>query len=180
MIDDMSETFPFTSSGTQWSAFTDRVMGGVSSGSISREVVQDRTADVLRGKVSLANNGGFVQMTTNLALDPAKSDTVDASDYDGIELDVIYQGESEKSNFNVHLRNPACARQFSSYRATFELPVDTWTTIRLPWSEFVGYGPGCESTPFDASSLGRIGLVAIGKEMDVFLGLGGLRFYSVI
>jgi len=78
------------------------------------------------------------------------------------------------------LRNPACARQFSSYRATFELPVDAWTTIRLPWSEFAGHGPGCEDTPFDASALRRIGLVAIGKEMDVFLGLGGLRFYSVI
>lgn len=101
VIDDMSETFPFTSSGTQWSAFTDQVMGGVSSGSISREIVQDKTANVLRGKVSLANNGGFVQMATNLAKDPSKSETVDASDYDGIELDVIYQGEGEKSNFNV-------------------------------------------------------------------------------
>lgn len=97
----MTETFPFTSSGTQWSAVTDTVMGGVSSGSISREVLDDKTANVLRGKVSLANNGGFVQMATNLALDPATSDTVDASDYDGIELDVLYQGEDEKSNFNV-------------------------------------------------------------------------------
>jgi len=97
----MTETFPFTSSGTQWSAFTDQVMGGVSSGSISRETVEDKTANVLRGKVSLANNGGFVQMATNLALDPSKSETVDASDYDGIELDVIYHGDDDTSNFNV-------------------------------------------------------------------------------
>lgn len=84
--------------------------------------------------------------------------------------------------FSQHfsLRSPACTRQFSSYRATFETPADTWTTIRLPWSEFVGHGPGCEDTPFDVSALRRIGLVAIGKEQDVFLGLGGLRFYSVI
>lgn len=101
MIDDISETFPFTSSGTQWSASTDQVMGGVSSGSISREVFQDRNANVLRGKVSLENNGGFVQMATNLALDPSKSDVVDASDFDGIELDVIYQGKDETRSFNV-------------------------------------------------------------------------------
>ena len=101
VIDDMSETFPFTSSGTEWSAFTDRVMGGVSSGSLARESIQDRLANVLRGKVSLANNGGFVQMATNLALDPAQSETVDATDYDGIELDVMYQGTDDKSDFNV-------------------------------------------------------------------------------
>lgn len=78
------------------------------------------------------------------------------------------------------LRNPACTRQFSSYRATFEIPVNTWTKIRLPWSEFMGYGPGSETTPFDAKALRRIGLVSIGKEMNVCLGLGELRFYSVI
>lgn len=101
MIDDMSEPFPFTSSGTEWSAFTDQVMGGVSSGSISRETVEGHVANVLRGKVSLANNGGFVQMAANLALDPSKSETVDASEFDGIELDVIYKGEGDTSNFNV-------------------------------------------------------------------------------
>lgn len=101
LIDDMTDDFPFSSSGTQWSAFTDTVMGGVSLGSLSRERLEGRTANVLRGKVSLENNGGFVQMATNLALDPSKSPQVDASDYDGIELDVMYQGESEKSSFNV-------------------------------------------------------------------------------
>jgi hypothetical protein len=179
IIDDLSEPFPFTSSGNEWSAFTDAVMGGKSSGSMSRETVNGQAANVLRGKVSLANNGGFVQMATNLALDSV-SDTVDASDYDGIELDVIYQGDEETSSFNVHLRNPACTRQFSSYRATFEIPVNTWTKIRLPWSEFTGYGPGSETTPFDAKALRRIGLVSIRKEMNVCLGLGELRFYSVI
>jgi hypothetical protein len=39
-------------------------------------------------------------MATNLALDSV-SDTVDASDYDGIELDVIYQGDEETNSFNV-------------------------------------------------------------------------------
>jgi hypothetical protein len=44
----------------------------------------------------------------------------------------------------------------------------------------MGYGPGSETTPFDAKALRRIGLVSIGKEMNVCLGLGELRFYSVI
>lgn len=94
-----------------------------------------------------------------------------------------YEPRSSLSPFAflfTSLKNAASQRQFSSYRATFEIPQGTWQTVRLPWSEFDGYGPGCESAPFDASSLRRIGVVAIGKEMDFCLGLAGLRFYSVI
>ena len=34
VIDDLSEPFPVTSSGTQWAGFTDQVMGGRSSGKV--------------------------------------------------------------------------------------------------------------------------------------------------
>jgi hypothetical protein len=94
VIDDMTEIFPYTSSGTEWAGFTDRVMGGVSSGSISRETLEGKTANVLRGKVSLAKNGGFVQMATDLSLD-LDAGAVDASEYDGIELDVLFQEGDE-------------------------------------------------------------------------------------
>lgn len=102
IIDDMTETFPATSSGTQWSGFTDRVMGGRSDGNLAREHYNGREANVLRGHVSLENNGGFVQMATNLALHQAESDTVDASSYDGIELDVLCKAKHEDhAQFNV-------------------------------------------------------------------------------
>ena len=45
-------------------------MGGVSSAILTREPsFHGRTANVLRGRVSLENNGGFVQMAANLAKD---------------------------------------------------------------------------------------------------------------
>jgi len=82
IIDDLSETFPFTSSGNEWSGITDQVMGGKSNGSLTREDdIGGKTANVLRGKVSLANNGGFVQMATDLALNPSSSPFVDASNF---------------------------------------------------------------------------------------------------
>jgi len=197
IIDDMTDTFPYTSSGTQWSGITDRVMGGVSSGSITREesVVgsssddgeaaheSTKVANVLRGKVSTANGGGFVQMATDLSLDPSTSVYVDASEYDGVELDVLFKGDGndKPEHFNIHLKNAASERQFSSYRATFGVDTPgTWQTILVPWSEFVGHGPGCQDTPLDTSTLRRIGVVAIGREMEVYLALGGIRFYSVI
>lgn len=76
-------------------------MGGVSSGSLAREhEFHGRTANVLRGRVSLENNGGFIQMATNLITDPADS-SVDASDYDGVEIDAICEAEDSHESFNV-------------------------------------------------------------------------------
>lgn len=101
IIDDMTEPFPTTSSGTQWSGFTDRVMGGRSDGNLAREHYKGRDANVLRGHVSLENNGGFIQMATNLA--QQADDKVDVSSFDGIELDVLCksQDNEQAQMFNV-------------------------------------------------------------------------------
>jgi Complex I intermediate-associated protein 30 (CIA30) len=83
-------------------------MGGISMANLAREVFDGRTANVLRGRVSMANNGGFIQMATNLA--PFSSDysssrkTVDASRYDGVEIDMQNfndEVEGQTENFNV-------------------------------------------------------------------------------
>ena len=51
----------------QWRLVTDAVMGGVSRGTISREIVDGREAIRMRGEVSTENNGGFLQITLDLA-----------------------------------------------------------------------------------------------------------------
>lgn len=101
VIDDLTEEFPITCSGTQWAGITDRVMGGISSGTLAREEYQGRMANVLRAHVRLDNNGGFVQMATDLALNPAERSTVDASNFDGIEAELYYDGKEEQEYFNV-------------------------------------------------------------------------------
>jgi hypothetical protein len=101
VIDDMSDPFPFTSSGSQWQGITDRVMGGVSNGSLSREDIGGKSANVLRGNVSLENGGGFVQMATDLSSDPSAGVFVDASSYDGVELEVYCEGRDVEESFNV-------------------------------------------------------------------------------
>ena len=77
---------------------------------------------------------------------------------------------------HTSLKDSSCIRQFSSYRATFELPKGQWTTVRLPWSEFNGFGWGAVENLLDHSALRRLGIVAIGKEMDVSLALSSIRF----
>lgn len=178
VIDDMSELFPMSSSGSIWTGFTDQVKGGVSTGKLERQTLDGRKCNVMKGKVSTFNNGGFIQCATMLSKDPAASLTVDASKYDGVELDVWYKGMTNPENFNVHLRNPRCTRSFSSYRATFEVVPVGWLTVRIPFDDFSGHGPGAEGIPFDASELQRLSVVAIGKKMDVDLGIGKVGFYK--
>jgi len=195
VVDDMSEPFPITSSGTEWRGITDRVMGGQSNGLLKRVPdLNGRPANVLEGHVSLRNNGGFLQMVTDLPLDASKP-FVDASKYDGIEFDILYrqvekeaeevdeERHSKEDNpgmFNMHVRTPGTFQQ-ASYRYTFKISKqDTWETVRVPFSSFEAYrvGPDMPSQ-LDPSELRRIGIVGIGREMDIFLACGGLRFYSV-
>lgn len=76
-------------------------MGGVSTGSLSREKIQEKYCNVLRGKVSLQNNGGFIQMATDLALDPSVDMFVDAGEFDGVELEIYCEGAGVEEKFNV-------------------------------------------------------------------------------
>ncbi|NQW50776.1 MAG: CIA30 family protein, partial [Rhodospirillales bacterium] len=66
IIDDLSRGAPEASIGTSWQLFTDQVMGGVSTGTMSRELVGGRLAIRMLGDVRLENNGGFVQLALDL------------------------------------------------------------------------------------------------------------------
>lgn len=177
IIDDMSEQFPFTSAGSQWRGFTDQVMGGISNGKLTRATLEGRTCNVMKGNVSLYNHGGFIQMATELTTDSSVSMTVDASDFQGVELEVYYRGDEEVENFDVRLRNKDCQRNQSSYRATFEVNPNKWSTIRVPFSDFAGFAD-VEGTTMDTSHLRRLGIVAAGKKMKVFLGLSSIKLYK--
>jgi hypothetical protein len=108
---------------------SDQVMGGISTGNISREMIHGRNANVLRGTVRLDNHGGFIQMATNLASSHSSSATsasasstttiptattswytstrpvVDASKYHGIELDVLCCGSSSPTTSSLETFN---------------------------------------------------------------------------
>ena len=55
-----------TASTNEWRLITDSVMGGVSKGYISQDMIAGRPCLRMRGDVSLENNGGFVQMALDL------------------------------------------------------------------------------------------------------------------
>lgn len=165
VIDDLSREPPIAATGGQWRLLTDEVMGGVSKGAMTRDVIAGRAAIHMRGDVSLDNNGGFVQIALDLSPDGG---VIDASAWSGIELDVFGDGET----YGVHLRTDALTRPWQSYRQTFTAHAD-WRTVHLPFDHFV---PHRTDVPLDTCRLRRIGVVAIGRAFSVDLALGGLRF----
>jgi hypothetical protein len=165
IIDDLSRDPPMSAIGTRWQLFTDRVMGGVSDGSMVREIVAGQPAIRMRGDVSLENNGGFAQISLDLAPD---GQAVDVSAWSGLELDVFGNGEE----YGVHLRTSDLTRPWQSYRQSFRADPQ-WRTIPFRFQEFV---PHRTDVPLDTRRLRRIGVVAIGRAFSADLAVGGVRF----
>lgn len=162
----MGASAPATPLGTSWALFTDQVMGGVSVGALTVETVAGRRALRMRGNVSLANDGGFVQLSLDLV---PGGGAFDARGWTGIELDVLGNDET----YGVHLRTVDLRRPWQSYRHPFLAP-PRWTTIRLPFTDFA---PHRVTTPLATSRLRRVGLAAIGRPFTADLATAGLRLY---
>lgn len=167
IIDDLSRDPPLSAIGTRWQVFTDRVMGGVSDGTMVREVVDGRPAIRMRGDVSLENNGGFVQVAIDLSPD---GKAVDASAWQGIELDVF----GNREEYGIHLRTEDLTLPWQSYRQSFRADPQ-WRTIRFRFQDFVPYRT---ETPLNTRRLRRIGMVAIGRAFSAELAIGGLRYLT--
>ena len=150
---------------SSWRLITDGVMGGLSNGTLKKNIVDGRQCMRLRGDVSLKNNGGFIQA----ALDVGSTSAANASAYEGIMLEVY--GNNEK--YSLHLRSKDVWLPWQSYRASFVAPAE-WQTVKLPFSAFSGYRI---RKPLDLAQLKRIGVVAIGREFAADLCIGQLALY---
>lgn len=166
IIDALDQEPPLATIGTRWELIADRVMGGVSSGEMTREPVAGRPALRMRGAVSLENNGGFIQIALDLAPDKG---VVDVRPWTGIEMDVFGNGE----RYSLHLRTTDVVRPWQSYRTEF-IATPEWRTIRLP---FAAFAPHRIDVPLDLARLRRLGIVAIGRAFTADIAIGRLQFY---
>ena len=166
IIDDRQTGDHFSTLGSEWRLVTDGVMGGVSQGQLSLDVMAGRPCLRLRGDVSLDNNGGFIQA----ALDLPQNALQNVSDYAGVSIEVYGNGE----RYNIHLRTHTMWLPWQSYRATFTT-APQWQTLRLPFTAFEAYRV---TKALDVRQLKRIGLVAIGREFEADLCLGSIALYQ--
>jgi len=166
MIDDRTSATLRASNGGGWLAVTDTVMGGRSAAVLESALIADKPCLHLHGKVSLENNGGFLQAS----LDLAGGDTLDASGYDGIAIEVLGNGE----HYNLHLRTGDTHLVWQSYRVTFQaLPY--WQNLYFPFDSFVPHRIG---SPLNRARLRRLGVVAIGREMRADVHFSRVALYG--
>jgi len=166
IIDDRGSGTLEAGNGQSWRLVTDGVMGGVSQGDLRLDRSGGRDCLRLRGEVSTANNGGFVQM----ALQLETSEPFDAGGFEGLLLEVAGNGEQ----YNLHLKTSDLWFPWQSYRYGFVAERE-WRQVRVPFSGLTAYRT---FTAFDPKKVTRIGLVAIGREFDADLCLGDIRFYT--
>ncbi len=164
-IDDFEAAGGLSRLGTPWRLVTDGVMGGVSTADLSWAEIDGRRALCLRGAVSLANNGGFVQA----ALDLAPRGYLDASAYQGLRILVRGNGES----YNLHLKTADVGLPWQSYRSGFPT-VPEWREIRLAFDQFE---PHRIAVPLDTARLRSLGLVAIGRAFTADLCVAEISLY---
>ena len=163
VIDDFSSA-PNATIGGRWSYTSDRVMGGVSNGGGAYEMVDDRISIRLYGDVSTAQNGGFIQVS--LRIDGRR---INAKDYAGIEIDVLGNGE----DYNVHVTTTRSFPPWRFYKHTFAT-TETWTCIRLPWSDFTSE---TFRQPLDPSTINRLNLTAYARDFEADLAVSRIALY---
>jgi hypothetical protein len=165
IIDDRSSGDYHSTLGSSWRLITDDVMGGVSSGQLTLDSVENRPCLHLRGDIRLENNGGFVQT----AIDLKDTGAFDASAYQGVLLDVYGNDEV----YNLHLRTDDVWLPWQSYRAGFRA-LPGWHSVRLPFANFDGYRI---TAALDVARLERIGIVAIGRGFQADLCVARVALY---
>ncbi|WP_372613104.1 CIA30 family protein [Aquicoccus sp.] len=159
----MLETFE-TAPETRWRFFTDTVMGGVSQGELDFLREGGQTHARLTGTVSTENNGGFIQMRTDLSAPPPD---------DATGLRLVLRGNDQR--YFVHLRTGGTVLPWQYYQAGFHAPPE-WTEIRLPFTAFEPSGRLLRGTPRIAG-IKSVGIVAFGRDHEAEIDLREVGFY---
>ena len=162
LLDDFRDS---TRVAREWSAFTDRVMGGVSVAKASLLEVQGEQALRLTGRVSLERNGGFIQVAR-----PFADGSVNAAAFSGLQLRVC----GTPGSYFVHLRTADTRAPWQYYGAPLEVR-PTWHDVYLPWSAF---RPVSLTEPLDATRLQRIGIVAGKVAFDADVAVSRLELVA--
>lgn len=152
LIDDFSD-----GAETRWRYISDRVMGGISDGRADIGNEGGISYAQLRGTVSTANNGGFIQIRQDLQTRLPSGAT-------GVALRVRGNG----AMYYVHLRPDAVQRPWQFHQAGFTTSAD-WQVITLPWSAFEPQGGLAGG--FAPEDIRSIGIVAYGADYDASLDI---------
>jgi hypothetical protein len=136
---------------SRWRFFADTVMGGKSTGKASFETDDGIAFARLSGNVTTVNNGGFIQIRTELR-------SALPEDTKGIFVKV--RGNDQR--YFVHLRTNAMVFPWQYYQASFTV-TRSWKEIRLPLSAFKPSDSSLRAVPAPGA-IKSVGIVAYGRD----------------
>ena len=149
---------------TRWQFVADTVMGGVSSGEVAFESEGAVTYAHMTGRVSTENNGGFIQIRTEVS---------GAVPDEATGLRLIVRGNNQR--YFVHLRTNGTVLPWQYYQAGFDVS-RSWTEIRLPFAAFEASGGMLRMIP-RAQGIRSVGIVAYGRDHDAEIDVREVGFY---
>ncbi len=149
----------------RWSYFSDQVMGGISEGQVEFLAQEGESYAHMTGLVSTENNGGFIQIRTDVA-----KGSVDKAA--GVYLKV--RGNSQ--GYFIHLRTSGTVLPWQYYQAGFEVTSD-WQIIRLPLPDFKRSGSWLRNT-IKPSSIRSLGVLAYGRDHRAEIDVAEIGFYD--
>ena len=158
LIDDFSNK-----SQNRWQFFTDQVMGGVSEGNAS--IVSDKSGQYVRleGSVSTGNNGGFIQIRTDI-----NEGTNEAKG-------IIIKAKGNGEDYYIHLRTSGTVLPWQYYQISFPTSKN-WSEIKLPFANFERSSSWI-SKKITGDKIRTLGIVAYGKNHNAKLDVAYLSFY---
>jgi hypothetical protein len=157
--------FTSTSADLGWYVVNDNVMGGRSEGGFQ----QEEGELIFTGRTN-TNGGGF----SSIRSQPAQ---LDLSSYTGIELKI--RGDGRRYTWRLTAEARWRGKQIS-YWADFETRDDTWTTVNIPFGDFIPRYRGyqLEGSALDAAQITGMGLMIYDNEDGPFeLRLASVHAY---
>ncbi len=148
----------------RWQFFTDRVMGGQSSGKLEFWRDNEKSFARMIGDVSTKNNGGFIQFRAKLG-EPLNPIT------QGIKINV--RGNDQK--YFIHIRTSGTMLPWQYYSQSFDVN-ENWSTIDLPFSDFKASGSFMRKK-LNPSVIKTLGIVAYGRDHQAEIEVSDIIFY---
>ena len=148
---------------SRWVFFADTVMGGKSEGKLVFGSSGSKKFARLSGNVSVENNGGFIQMRSNIS----------GVDENGKGIRVKVRGNGEQ--YYIFLRTSGTILPWQYYKASFPT-TGNWTEVKIDFSNFQKSGVFL-SKKINPNSIKSVGIVAFGKQFEAQVDICELNFY---
>ena len=146
----------------EWEFISDQVMGGVSNGII--EFLEENKIKFMKisGKVSLENNGGFIQARRKIS-----------EKYSFNFSKIILNARGNNLDYYIHLRTKYTLLPWQYYQAKFSVTRE-WNTFIININDFKKSGVLLPKN-ISALDIRSLALVAFGKEHVVDLDVSSIN-----